>query len=80
MPPNIRVLLVEDHEVVRDGLEMLLAQCEGIEVVGTAGTGEGGIELSSRLLPDLVLLDLSLPGMHGLDALPSFFGADSAPT
>ena len=43
MAPKIRVLLVEDHEVVRDGLEMLLAQCEGIEVVGTAGTGEEGI-------------------------------------
>ena len=79
VPPTIRVLLVEDHEVVRDGLEMLLAQCEGIEVVGTAGTGEEGIELSASLLPDLVLLDLSLPGMHGLEALPSFLGQSQHP-
>ena len=79
VPPKIRVLLVEDHEVVRDGLEMILAQCEDIEVVGAAGTGEDGLELASRLLPDLVLLDLSLPGMHGLEVLPRLLGQDAHP-
>ena len=64
----IRVLLVDDHVVVRRGLSALLATYEEIEVVGEASGGEQGVELAGRLLPDVVLMDLVMPGMDGIEA------------
>jgi DNA-binding NarL/FixJ family response regulator len=68
-PGRTRVLIVDDHAVVREGLERMMAKCADLEVVGTAASGEEALDLAVALTPDLVLLDLSLPGMHGLDAL-----------
>lgn len=65
--PAIRVLLVDDHQLVRDGLRSRLGETEGIEVVGEAGTGREALELAASLRPDLVLLDIGLPDMSGLD-------------
>lgn len=64
----MRVLLIDDHALVRRGLEELL-QSRGIEVVGSAGGGEEGIELAMSLQPDIILLDIKMPGMNGLDTL-----------
>ena len=64
-----RVVVVEDHPLTRSALVALLVQ-NGFEVVGEAGDGEAAVELTATLRPDLVLLDLSLPGMAGLEALP----------
>lgn len=64
----IRVVLVDDHELVRTGFGMILAAEADIEVVGEAGTGEEGIELSRRLKPDVVLMDVNLPGISGIEA------------
>ena len=64
----MRVLLIDDHALVRRGLEELL-QSRGIEVVGSAGSGEEGIELATSLQPDIILLDIKMPGMNGLDTL-----------
>lgn len=64
----MRVLLIDDHALVRRGLEELL-QSRGIEVVGSAGGGEEGIELATSLQPDIILLDIKMPGMNGLDTL-----------
>ncbi len=64
-----RVLIVDDHAVVREGLERIMAKCADLEVVGSAASGEEALDLAASLEPDLVLLDLSLPGMHGLDVL-----------
>jgi DNA-binding NarL/FixJ family response regulator len=64
-----RILLVDDHPLTRDALSALLTQ-EGFEVVGDAATGEEAIAAAKRLHPDLVLLDLTMPGMDGLTALP----------
>jgi len=63
----VRVLLCDDHAMVREGLARLLATCEGIDVVGTASSGDEGVELASRLHPDVVMMDLSMPG--GLDGV-----------
>jgi NarL family two-component system response regulator LiaR len=65
---TIRVLLVDDHIVVRRGLGALLATYGEIEVVGEAGSGQEGVELAVRLLPDVVLMDLVMPEMDGIEA------------
>jgi two-component system nitrate/nitrite response regulator NarL len=66
---TVRVLIVDDHPLTRDALGRLLA-AHGFEVVGEAGGGEDAVRLARELAPDLVLLDLSMPGLGGLDALP----------
>ena len=64
----IRVLVVDDHEVVRAGLRMLLGREPGIEVVGEAGDGSAAQEAVAQTAPDVVLMDLSMPGMDGIEA------------
>jgi DNA-binding NarL/FixJ family response regulator len=66
---RVRLVLVDDHAVVREGLERILAPCDDIEVIGMAEGGEEALGLVAKLAPDMVLLDLSLPDMHGLDVL-----------
>ena len=64
----IRVLLVDDHAVMRAGLRALLSTEPDVEVVGEGATGEEGVELAMRLVPDVVVMDLSMPGMGGMAA------------
>jgi DNA-binding NarL/FixJ family response regulator len=64
----IRVLLAEDHGLVRAGLERLLATVEDIEVVGGAADGQEAVELAAQTSPDVILMDLSMPGMDGIEA------------
>ncbi|HEY8705952.1 MAG TPA: response regulator transcription factor [Gaiellaceae bacterium] len=71
-----RILIVDDHPLTRDALAGLLAH-NGFDVVGQAGSGEEAIARARELRPDLVLLDLSMPGMDGLTALPKL--RDAAP-
>jgi len=68
--PNeaVRVLLVDDHRTVREGLAALLRDEEGIRVVGQAINGPMAIELTGRLHPDVVVMDVTLPGMSGIEA------------
>ncbi len=65
----IRVLLVDDHAILRAGLKALLATYEDIEVVGEAATGEEAIRKARALDPDVVVMDVMMPGMNGLTAL-----------
>ena len=65
---NVRLLLVDDHEVVRAGLRALLAGIEGIEVVGEAGSVAEAVREASRLAPQVILMDLRLPDGSGVDA------------
>lgn len=65
---SIRILLVDDHAVLRAGLRALLEADTGLEVVGEAATGEDGIAMAERLGPDVVVMDLSMPGIGGLEA------------
>jgi two-component system, NarL family, response regulator LiaR len=65
----IRVLIVDDHKVVRDGMQFLLDQEEDIEVVGQCADGLEAVEAVTRLLPNVVLLDLLMPNLDGLGAL-----------
>lgn len=64
---KLRVLLVDDHEVVRLGIRALLNQSEGFEVVGEASNARESIELTAEIMPDIVLMDIRLPGMSGIE-------------
>jgi len=68
-PPVIRVLVVDDHAVVRKGVLALLATEPGIEVVGEASTGIEAVERAESLRPDVVLMDLKLPDLDGVEAM-----------
>jgi DNA-binding NarL/FixJ family response regulator len=67
-PTRIRVVLVDDHAVIRAGLEQLLAGTDDIEVVGQAQNGMEALELVRELRPDVVLMDLQMPGVDGVAA------------
>jgi two-component system response regulator NreC len=71
MSDVIRVLLVDDHAVLRAGLRLLLEDQKEFKVIGEASTGLAALALAEELNPDLILLDLSMPGLGGLDALPT---------
>jgi DNA-binding NarL/FixJ family response regulator len=64
----VRVLLVDDHALVRNGLRAVLDTTDDCEVVGEAATGEDAVELAAVLLPDVVVMDLSMPGAGGVAA------------
>lgn len=68
MGEALRVLVVDDHPLYRDGLRALLTSLPGIELVGEAENGDAAIELAATLTPDVVLMDLSMPGRSGIDA------------
>ena len=68
MNDSVRVLIVDDHAVVRSGLRALLGTVDGIEVVGDAGGGKGAVDLAIAIVPDVVLMDLQMPDGNGIDA------------
>jgi two-component system, NarL family, response regulator NreC len=65
---KIRLLLVDDHQVVRSGLRMLLSNESDVEIVGEAGTAREALEAVDALLPEVVLMDIGLPDLSGIDA------------
>ncbi|MCH7983069.1 MAG: response regulator transcription factor [Chloroflexi bacterium] len=69
MDGPIRVLIADDHPVVRSGLRALIETETGMEIVGDAADGKEAIEKAGQLLPDIVLLDLMMPGVSGLEAI-----------
>ena len=64
----VRLLLVDDHAVVRAGLRMLLGADRELEIAGEAASGADGVRLAGELLPDVVLMDISMPDMNGIEA------------
>jgi DNA-binding NarL/FixJ family response regulator len=66
---RIRLLIVDDHPVVRDGLSGMFARDPGFEVVGEAADGASAVRLAQSLRPDVILMDLRMPGMDGLAAI-----------
>ncbi len=63
----IRVLIVDDHEIVREGLQILLAEESDFEVVGATGDGTSALALAEQLNPDVILMDLVMPGVDGIE-------------
>lgn len=66
--PRIRVLIADDHAILREGLRALLRLHDDIEVVGEAADGREAVDLAARLRPDVVLMDIAMPGLGGLEA------------
>lgn len=64
----IRVILADDHQMVREGLQLILNRAEGIEVIGEANDGQVAVEVVGRLLPDVVVMDVAMPKLNGMEA------------
>jgi DNA-binding NarL/FixJ family response regulator len=65
---KVRILIVEDHATVREGLKLIVSAQSDMEVVGDTGDGRSAVSLAQQLQPDIVLMDISLPGLNGLKA------------
>ena len=68
-PRHVRVVLADDHELVRSGIKALLSMVDGVEVIAEASDGSELIKLVESLAPDLVMTDISMPGMDGITAI-----------
>lgn len=66
---SVRVLVADDHPIVRDGLSVLLSSHSTVDLVGVAADGTTAVELSDELQPDVVVMDLHMPGTSGIDAI-----------
>ena len=67
MDPSVRILIADDHKILRDGLESLLQKESTFDVIGTAGNGREAIKLTNELQPDVLILDIGMPEMNGID-------------
>ncbi len=72
----IKVLLVDDHQLVRSGINRILQDAEGIEVVGEASSGEEAISLTRDIKPNVILMDVSMPGIGGIEATRKLLRVD----
>jgi len=77
MREKIRILLVDDHAVVRQGFKMILAAQSDMEIVGEAGNGREAVELAGALQPDVIVMDVAMPELNGIEATRRL--GDSAP-
>jgi len=66
--PPIRILLVDDHTLVRQGIRRLLEDQPNLQVVGEAADGQEAVARAAKLQPDVILMDIGMPGMNGLEA------------
>jgi DNA-binding NarL/FixJ family response regulator len=73
------VLLADDHPLVRQGLRAVLRGADGLSVVGEASDGDEVVRLAAELAPDVVVMDLQMPGLHGIEATRQILAPGPAP-
>jgi DNA-binding NarL/FixJ family response regulator len=73
---SIRIILVDDHRIVREGISGILRACPEFDVVAEAGDGKSAIEFTRELSPDVVIMDISLPDMTGIEAAREILGSN----
>lgn len=78
-PAPLRVLLVDDEPLAIERLQLLLARCQDVNLVGTAPDGEAALRIAEAVKPDLLLLDIAMPGMDGIEVARALGGAKGAP-
>jgi two-component system response regulator AlgR len=75
----LRILVVDDEPLAVERLQLLLARCDGVAVVGTANDGEAALRIAEAVKPDLVLLDIAMPGMDGIDVARALSQSNLSP-
>ena len=75
----LKVLVVDDEPLATERLQLLLARCEGVDLVGTASDGEAAIRMAEALQPEVLLLDVAMPGMDGIDVARALAGSKPPP-
>lgn len=75
---TVRVLIVDDQDSFRSAARLVVELAEGFELAGEAGTGEEGVNMARSLRPDLILMDMNLPGIDGTEATRRIIAADPA--
>lgn len=65
---SVRILIVDDHQAMRETLKTLLAEDPGIEIAGEAANGKEAIEMAKEIKPDMIIMDIAMPVMNGIDA------------
>jgi DNA-binding NarL/FixJ family response regulator len=76
---HIRVLIVDDNELMREGLRKVLGEQSDVKIVGEASNGETAVALSRKTRPDIVLMDVNMPGMDGIEATRQIASRSGAP-
>jgi DNA-binding NarL/FixJ family response regulator len=76
LPSPIRILIADDHPIIREGLRIIIAMQKDMEIVGEAATGEEALTLYAALKPDVILLDLRMPGKDGFQAAEEIIESD----
>jgi DNA-binding NarL/FixJ family response regulator len=75
---RIKILIADDHELVREGIEALISSAKDMEVIGLVGSGEEAINAARAARPDVVLMDITMPGMNGVEAARWIKGMDGS--
>lgn len=78
-PADLKVLIADDEPLAAERLQLLLARCDGIDLVGTASDGESAVRMARALEPDVMLLDIAMPGLDGIEVARALAGPDGAP-
>jgi two-component system response regulator AlgR len=78
-PADLKILIADDEPLAAERLQLLLARCSGIELVGTASDGESAVRLAEALKPDALLLDIAMPGLDGIEVARAIGGPHNSP-